>query len=140
MMELVKPLEQPEREQALAGLQQTNIIVDTKVKVALRVRPMVIKEIAAEEQRCVACDCNSNQVWHCSSDFVINMHRFSWEEIGLSLSTRFSMKRLLRAKYTRFVREILRYHVSTGITRRYSRMDRLGQEKRIQWAALSRMM
>lgn len=36
--------------------------LDTKVKVALRVRPMIAKEIAAGEQKCVTCDLATNQV------------------------------------------------------------------------------
>ncbi len=36
--------------------------IETKVKVALRVRPMVAKEIASNEQKCVACDTKTNQV------------------------------------------------------------------------------
>ena len=35
---------------------------DTKVKVALRVRPMIPKELADKEQKCVTCHCNNNQV------------------------------------------------------------------------------
>lgn len=36
--------------------------IETKVKVALRVRPMIGKEIASNEQKCITCDTKTNQV------------------------------------------------------------------------------